>query len=162
KLDPDNRLFGRRDLRRLEGEAIRDSMLAVSGLLDRKMYGPGTLNEAMTRRSLYFFVKRSRLIPTMMVFDAPEPLVSIGARPTTTIAPQALHFMNNPQVRRYAAAFAKRLPAEDPVAGAYRLALGRSPSPDESELARKSLAQGLSHTDLCQAILSLNEFVYVD
>jgi hypothetical protein len=162
KVDPDNRLFWRRELRRIEGEAIRDSMLAISGLLDRTMYGPGTLDEGMTRRSLYFFVKRSRLIPMMMVFDAPEPLVSIGSRPTTTIAPQALLFMNSPHVRRYAAAFAKRLPAApgEAIREAYRLALGRLPSPQEEALARASLGKGLSMTDVCQALFSTNEFIY--
>jgi hypothetical protein len=160
KLDPDNRLFWRRELRRLEGEAIRDSMLWVSGLLDRTMYGPGTLDEGMTRRSIYFFVKRSRLIPMLTVFDAPEPLVSIGFRPTTTIAPQALLFMNSPHVRRYAAEFAKRLPADSPVREAYRLALGRLPSAEESALAAAALAKGLSRGDFCQALFSTNEFIY--
>jgi hypothetical protein len=162
RLDPDNRLFWRRGSRRLEGEAIRDSMLAVSGLLDRTMYGPGTLDEGMARRSVYFFVKRSRLIPMMMVFDAPEPLVSMGSRPTTTIAPQALLFMNSPHVRRYAAAFAKRLPAapEEAVREAYRLALGRLPSEAESALAAAALAKGMTAPDFCQALFSTNEFVY--
>ncbi len=160
KLDPDHRLFWRRELRRLEGEAIRDSMLAVSGVIDRTMYGPGTLDEGMARRSVYFSVKRSRLIPMMMVFDAPEPLVSIGSRPTTTIAPQALLFMNSPHVRRYAAAFAMRLPADGPVREAYRLALGRLPSTDEAALAAAALSKGLSMADLCQALFSTNEFIY--
>src|SRR5207237_1009269 len=124
------------------------------------MYGPGTLDEGMARRSVYFFVKRSRLIPMMMVFDAPEPLVSIGSRPTTTIAPQALLFMNSPHVRRYAAAFAKRLPADGTVREAYRLALGRLPSNEESAFASAALAKGLSTADLCQALFSTNEFIY--
>jgi hypothetical protein len=174
--DPDNRLWGRREVRRLEGEAIRDSMLAVGGLLDRRMFGPGTLDEAMNRRSVYFFVKRSRLIPMMMVFDAPEPLVSIGSRPATTIAPQALLFMNSPHVRRCALAFSKRLAAGAPVEEAYRLALGRGPTPEESSAARKFLARqeqsyrsggggdpgGLALADFCQALFCLNEFIYVD
>jgi len=78
KKDPDNRLLWRRDPHRLEAEAIRDALLEVGGLLDREMYGPGTLDENMSRRSIYFFIKRSKLIPMMMVFDAPEPLVSQG------------------------------------------------------------------------------------
>ncbi len=176
KADPDNRLWWRREVRRLEGEAIRDSMLAVSGLLDGRMFGPGTLDEAMTRRSVYFFVKRSKLIPAMMVFDAPEPLVSIGSRPATTVAPQALLFMNSPQVRRYAAAFAKRLPAGDPVDGAYRAALGRAPAAEESAAAAAFLAdqegsyrkagradaRERALADFCQTLFCLNEFVYVD
>ena len=64
--------------RRLEAEAIRDAMLAVSGRLDPTMYGPGTLDERQQRRSVYFTVKRSQLIPMMMLFDAPDALQGIG------------------------------------------------------------------------------------
>lgn len=167
--DPDNKLFWRRDPRRLEAEAVRDSLLDVGGLLDRRMYGPGTLDESMTRRSVYFFIKRSRLIPMMMVFDAPEPLVSQGGRPTTTIAPQALLFMNSPLVRKAAAGLAK----QGSVEKIYRRALGRSPSPKElaaaeaflsrqTESYRKDGKPDASMVDFAQALLCLNEFVYVD
>jgi uncharacterized protein DUF1553/uncharacterized protein DUF1549/cytochrome c len=167
--DPDNKLFWRRDPRRLEAEAVRDSLLDVGGLLDRKMYGPGTLDEAMTRRSIYFFIKRSRLIPMMMVFDAPEPLVSQGGRPTTTIAPQALLFMNSPLVRKSAAGLAKRGGVEQ----IYRRALGRSATPKElaaaadflsrqSESYKKDGKADASMVDFAQALLCLNEFVYVN
>ncbi len=86
----------RRAPQRLEGEAIRDSMLAVSGLLDETMFGRGTRDESSRRRSIYFNIKRSQLIGSMVAFDAPEPLVSQGSRPTTTVAPQALMLMNSP------------------------------------------------------------------
>ncbi|HLY08360.1 MAG TPA: DUF1549 and DUF1553 domain-containing protein, partial [Planctomycetota bacterium] len=172
KKDPDNRLLWRRDPHRLEAEAIRDSLLDVGGLLDRRMYGAGTLDEAMTRRSIYFFIKRSKLIPMMMVFDAPEPLASQGSRPTTTIAPQALLFMNSPLVRRCAAGLAK----ESDLTSLYRRALGRPPTERERERAHAFLsAQERSYreegkgdpalaarVDFCQALLCLNEFVYVD
>jgi hypothetical protein len=169
KLDPDNKLYWRRDPRRLEAEAVRDSLLEVGGLLDRKMYGAGTLDEEMRRRSIYFFIKRSKLIPMMMVFDAPEPLVSQGGRPTTTIAPQALLFMNSPVVRKAAAGLAK----EGGVEKIYRRALGRSPTPKERAAAREFLARqaesykkdgkpDTSLVDFSQALLCLNEFVYVD
>jgi hypothetical protein len=169
KRDPDNKLLWRRDPRRLEAEAVRDSLLEVGGLLDRRMYGPGTLDENMARRSIYFFIKRSRLIPMMMVFDAPEPLVSQGGRPTTTIAPQALLFMNSPLVRKAAAGLAK-LSGIDAI---YRRALGRSPTPKEltaatdfltrqSESYKREGKPDSSLVDFCQALLCLNEFVYVD
>jgi hypothetical protein len=169
KRDPDNKLLWRRDPRRVEAEAVRDSLLDVGGLLDRKMYGAGTLDESMTRRSIYFFVKRSRLIPMMMVFDAPEPLVSQGGRPTTTIAPQALLFMNSPLVRKAAAGLAK----QGSVEAITRRALGRSPTPKELSAAKSFVAAqaesykkdgkpDLSLVDFAQAILCLNEFVYVD
>jgi hypothetical protein len=180
KHDPDNKLYWRRDPRRLEAEAVRDSLLDVSGLLDRKMYGPGTLDEGMTRRSVYFFIKRSKLIPMMMVFDAPEPLVSQGGRPTTTIAPQALLFMNSPLVRKAAAGLAKAAPLrecpEGVAAYVYPRALGRPPTEAESrrvgnfltaqeksyEAAGNPDPRRAARIDLCQAILCLNEFVYVD
>src|ERR1051326_2784661 len=89
--------FVRRLPRRLEGEALRDSVLAVSGALDPKMYGPGTKDEKSLRRSIYFTVKRSELVGSMVVFDLPEPLGSQAVRPTTTVAPQALFLMHAPE-----------------------------------------------------------------
>ena len=99
---PRTRWLWRRTPQRLEAELIRDNMLAVSGTLDRTLYGPGTLDEGHTRRSIYFMIKRSKLVPMMQLFDQPEPLVSVGGRPSTTIAPQALAFLNSPHVRGYA------------------------------------------------------------
>jgi mono/diheme cytochrome c family protein len=180
--DRENRLFWRHPVRRLEGEVIRDSLLAVGGQLDERMYGPGTLDEGMKRRSIYFTVKRSKLIPMLVVFDAPEALSSIGERPTTTIAPQALYLMNNPHVREYAHGFAKRIaadaktPVADAVRRAYLTALGRQPTAVEIsdaeefirsqttsyETAKKADARTLALTDFCQTLLCLNEFVYVE
>src|SRR3954471_11630162 len=129
-VDWENTLLWRHPMMRLEAEAIRDSMLFVSGTMDDRMFGPGTLDESMKRRSIYFFVKRSKLIPLMTLFDAPEPLSSMGQRVSTTIAPQALALMNNPQVREWAKGFANRLkgkPMRDAVKTAYEMALGRQP-----------------------------------
>jgi Protein of unknown function (DUF1553) len=168
--------------RRLEAEAVRDSLLFVSGVLDTNMFGPGTLDEASRRRSIYFTVKRSQLIGAMQAFDAPEPLVSQGTRPSTTVAPQALLLMNSPHVRSWAGAFAKRCsssPTEslaDVVTRAYSLALNRVPTKREradattfieEQLARyrdenPAKARELAVTDFAQVILSLNEFIYVD
>ncbi len=168
-LDRENILFWRRTPQRLEAEAIRDSMLAVSGRLDLTQFGPGTLDQNMTRRSIYFFIKRSQLIPMMMLYDWPEHLVSIGQRPVTTIAPQALMFMNSPQGRDYATAFATRLPQDAPeqtVREAWRLAFGRTPSDAESAASVQFLQQqpdpDQAIVNLCQAILSMNEFVYLE
>jgi len=168
-IDRENVLLWRRAPQRLEAEAIRDSMLAVSGRLDLTQFGPGTLDQNMTRRSVYFFIKRSQLIPMMMLFDWPEHLVSIGQRPVTTIAPQALMFMNSPQGRDYAMAFAKRLPQDAPeriVREAWRLAFGRTPSEAESVASVEFLKQqpdpDQAIVNLCQTILSMNEFVYVE
>jgi hypothetical protein len=178
-VDPDDRLLWRRPLVRLEAEAIRDSMLSVSGLLDSTMYGPGTLDESMRRRSIYFFVKRSKIIPLMLLFDAPNSLSGMGARATTTVAPQALAMMNNPQVQVYARGLAARVKAasaDESIRMTYRLALCREPSEREAddgasflrEQSQQYRAAGSNDADLaalvdfCQAILSLNEFVYVE
>ena len=177
--DRENRNFWRYTARRLEGEAIRDAMLTVAGTLDRTMYGPGTLDTSMQRRSVYFMIKRSQLIPEMMLFDWPEHLVSIGQRATTTVAPQALLFLNGPQTRRHAESMAKRVRSDDrenSIAGAYRLAFGREPGARELDIAQRFLTrQSAIHSkngserpadvalaDFCQAMFSMNEFVYVD
>src|SRR5205085_5596436 len=133
-VDPDNQMLWRRPVKRLEAEAVRDAMLSVAGLLDTTMYGPGTLDPASRRRSVYFTVKRSNLIPMMVVFDAPEALTPIADRATTTIAPQALLLMNNPQVREYARALAKRAAGATPeasVRSAHEIGLGRAPTANE-------------------------------
>ncbi|HEX7446222.1 MAG TPA: DUF1553 domain-containing protein, partial [Pirellulales bacterium] len=179
KLDRENVFLWRRTPRRLEAEAIRDAMLAVSGQLDAAMYDPGTLDPNMHRRSVYFFIKRSQLIPMMMLFDWPEHLVSIGQRSSTTIAPQALMFMNSPQGRQYAEAFAARLDGlsdDQAVTEGYRRALGRAPGGQELSLAAEFLkhqaeahaargqadATRLARADFCQALMGMNEFVYIE
>src|SRR5262249_20245945 len=70
RLDRENKLFWHHPGQRLEAEVIRDSLLYVSGMLDETMLGPGTLDENSRRRSIYFTVKRSKLMPMMTVFDA--------------------------------------------------------------------------------------------
>jgi hypothetical protein len=181
-IDIENALFWRQERRRLEAEPIRDAMLAVSGLLDARMFGPGTLDERMRRRSLYFTVKRSKLIPMMSLFDAPDALVPIAVRSATTVAPQSLLLMNSPVVREWAAGFAARAmpkpgePPDEAVRRAYMLALSRQPTEDELARARDFLdRQAASHraaghgdglepalTDLCQVILGLNEFLFIE
>jgi hypothetical protein len=181
-VDPDNRLLWHRPRQRLEAEAIHDGMLAASGLLDEKMYGPGALDESSRRRSIYFTVKRSQLIPDMMLFDAPDALTALGQRANTIVAPQALAMLNNRQIQGYAAALAGRLLAgeavtpDDAIKRGYLIALARLP--DDVELADSidylkgatALYQGAGHknppqqamTDFCQVLLGLNEFIYID
>jgi mono/diheme cytochrome c family protein len=179
--DPGNELFMRRLPRRLEGEAIRDSMLAVSGRLDPTLYGPPVREEGGGRRSVYLRVKRSQLLNTMVSFDQPEPLASQGFRPTTTVAPQALILMNNQHVRACAQAFAERVgkhcgknaPARDLLQRAYAAAIGRPPSPDEIEAGSAFLeSQSAGATgpagvptealaDFCQVLFETNEFAYL-
>jgi mono/diheme cytochrome c family protein len=178
KIDRENLLFWRWTPRRLEAEPIHDTMLAVAGLLDLTMYGPGTLDPNMLRRAVYFQIKRSQLIPMMMLFDWPEHLVSIGQRSTTTTAPQALSFMNSELGRRSAGGLAARLPVYSPketIRAAYRIAYGRLPTDEETQLGIKFIERQstryrddgrddpdrLARIDLAQAIMSMSEFIYV-
>ena len=178
-IDPDNQTWWRRMPRRLEAEAIRDSMLSVSNTLDPRMYGPGSLDANMNRRSIYFFIKRSQLIPTMMLFDWPEHLVSIGRRSTTTIAPQALMFMNSPQGRRIAESLYEQvvaLESEDKLEQLFLRCYGRPPSEQEARISLQFLqkqteaysSEALNDTekrawiDLCQTLLGSSEFIYID
>jgi cytochrome c553 len=175
--DVSDGLFCRQAPRRLEGEIIRDALLSVSGELEPTMFGKGTLNEASKRRSIYFMIKRSKLIPMMVTFDLPEPLVSQGRRSVTTVAPQALLLMNSPRVRGYAKSFATRIAAtKDPVIAGYRFALARTPTDTERRRALAFLQQqaksyreageadprGLALVDFCQTLFGLSEFIYVD
>jgi hypothetical protein len=174
RVDPDNKLVWRQPVRRLQAEVIRDSILAVSGRLNATMYGPGTLSEENRRRSVYFTLKRSKLIPSLVVFDGPDGTTGIGERPSTTVAPQALHLMNNPNVRAAAYSLAKRALGDgngsdaDVVARAYRLSLCREPTKDEQNEASDFLkghtgaARETALADLCQVLFCLNEFLYVE
>jgi hypothetical protein len=174
KVDPDNKLVWRQPVRRLQAEVIRDSILAVGGRLNTLMYGPGTLSEESPRRSIYFTMKRSKLIPSLVVFDAPDGTTGVGDRPSTTVAPQALYLMNNPHVRAAAYGLAKRasndgkLSDTDSVAQAYKIALCRAPTKEELDDALAFLkphtgaARETAMADLCQVLFCLNEFLYVE
>ena len=181
-IDRENKFFWHRPRRRLEAEAIRDAVLAVSGQLDDRLYGPGTLSETHRRRSLYFTVKRSQLVPSMTVFDAPDGTTPVAERPQTTIAPQALLLMNNPQVRDASRQFAMQLQPiamkslEDAIKLGYLTTVSRNPSPEEltntADFLRQQAASysatdpsaGLSRSliDFCQVLFCLNEFIYTE
>ena len=169
-VDPDNALFVRFVPRRLEAEALRDSLLAISGRLDPAMYGAGTKDENSRRRSIYFTVKRSELMGSMVAFDQPEPLVSQGQRPVTTVAPQALLLMNSAQARSWSEGLAERLQREAgtdaaaQIERAYLLTTGRPPQPDERDRCMAFLKAGgpSALPDLCQVVLSLNRTAYVE
>ena len=177
--DPDNLLLWRHKKQRLEGEIIRDAILAVTGALDRTMFGAGTLDAGMKRRAIYFQLKRSQLPPMLGTFDAPDTLNSLGLRSQTTVAPQALFLMNNTLIRASAGEWAKTLaalPAAEAVKTAYLRALGRAPADAELAVAVEFLrtqaasyqaskpaeAAHLALADFCQAVVSMNEFVYVE
>jgi Protein of unknown function (DUF1553) len=155
QVDPENRLLWRMNRRRLEAEAIRDSILAVAGNLDRTMGGsllqppgrggpPGTMAPAARddspRRSLYLPVIRSGVSQTLQVFDFGDPAVPNSRRAVTTVAPQALYLLNSPFVLREASLFAARLlaaPGDDGARArqAYLLAYGRPAADPEAAAA---------------------------
>ena len=186
-VDPDNRLIWRRPRRRLDAEAIRDSLLSVSGLLDTRMYGPGTLDNNQRRRGIYFTVKRSQLVPMLQIFDCPDALQGVPDRPATTVAPQALFLLNGPLVREAAGGLSRRAAElagmgvsgtdlSPRIQAAYELTLGRAATSQELQEAKEFLAQQAASyqsltpaeqqqaawRDFCQVLLCLNEFVYVE
>ena len=178
--DRENLLLWRKPARRLEAEVMRDSLLAVSGVLDRKAFGPGSLNGKDSRRSVYLTVKRSKLIPLLQLFDAPDAMQSVGKREVSTVAPQSLALMNSPFVSELAGKLAvrarkdpKKTSFEKGLKNAYQIAYARLPDEFEIELwqdfasRKKELMKGddgsvAAFRDVCHALICSNEFAYVD
>jgi hypothetical protein len=169
--DPEDRLLWRSPRRRLEAEAVRDAMLACSGMLEFKPYGrpvvpplgkdeltglfaakekwPVTPDPAEhSRRSVYLLVRRTFAYPLLAAFDPPEMMTSCPRRLETIVPTQALALLNSPVARQQAAAFARRLAGEsdgDPsraAARAWLLAFGRPITETE---ARRAIAFLRSH-----------------
>ena len=189
EADPRNRLLSRHQRRRLDAEAIRDTLLSVSGALDATLGGRAGADDTSPRRSLYLDVKRSRPSPFLRAFDTPDRVTGVGTRPITTTAPQSLLLMNSPAVRAWAERFAARTVAEPfhfgtpppdaadaPIHTAYARALGRSPTAEELADARGFLeaqaaryradgrdnAAALALADFCQVLLGLNETLHLE
>jgi hypothetical protein len=182
--DPENRLLWRGNRRRLEAEALRDAILAVSGRLDRAVGGPtvprGTASEYGyrfddTRRSVYTPVFRNRLLELFEAFDFADPNLVVGRRNVSTVATQALYLMNSPFVMeqaRHAARALLAVPDLDDggrVDRAYRLALGRAPTARERELALTFVAGEASPQQrpaawerFYQALFACIDFRYVN
>jgi hypothetical protein len=178
EADPDNRLLGRIEPRRLEAEAIRDAMLAAAGTLDRTSCGPATHDQSLPRRSLYVQTARWDRSTFATLFDAANPDAVVERRDVSTVAPQALFLLNNPLVERLADDLAARLardvPDTDSVAVgdtvarrtrlAWRLLLGRDPTEAEFDLAVGIVAGrgDEAWVDLAHVLLWSNGVVYVD
>lgn len=108
QLDPDNRLLSHAHVRRLEAEAIRDSLLAASGQLNRDLFGP-PVDGNSTRRSVYVRVIRNSLDPFLRAFDFPEPFSTVGQRDVTNVPAQALTLMNDERVASLASSWGTRV-----------------------------------------------------
>jgi len=164
EIDPQNLLFHLKPTLRLQGEAIRDAMLMLSGRLDLQHYGP-SIPVHMTafmqgrgkpkksgpldgngRRSIYISLRRNFLSPMMLAFDAPQPTEPMGRRTVSNGPAQALILMNDPFVIEQAQGFAKRILAsaeeiEQAIYQLYEEALSRSPRAEETAAAKQFLAQ---------------------
>ena len=155
-IDPDNVALHRRNVRRLEAEAIRDTLLAVSGRLERTMFGPSVpphLVPSMQgrgrpersgpldgdgRRTIYLNVRRNFLNPMLLAFDLPVPFSTMGRRNVSNVPAQALTLLNDPLVSHLSRLWARRLLFEEcsPTASAriqrlFLTALGRPPTDQE-------------------------------
>lgn len=109
--DPDNQWWSHAMVRRLEAEAIRDSLLAVSGQLNRDLYG-APVDGGSVRRSVYVRVQRNALDPFLRAFDFPEPFTAVGRRDVTNVPAQSLTLMNDERVGALATAWATRALSE--------------------------------------------------
>jgi hypothetical protein len=163
RLDPDNLLFSRMNRRRLEGEVVRDSLLAISDRLQMKLGGPGAAKrDAPSRRSVYLFARRNLRNPFLEAFDLPDSNLSCPKRECSTTASQALALLNDSDVAEAAKALAAKLSNEsDPVAVAYRLVLSRPATEMELQAAREFLNDS-PLSEFCRALFNVNEFVYLD
>jgi len=145
--DPDNRMWSHARLNRLEAEAIRDSLLSVSGSLDLTPFGPPVSGD-VPRRSIYVGVRRNSLDPFLRVFDFPEPFSATGRRDSTNVPAQSLTIMNDPQVVSAARSWSKKLLADKAlqtdhqrVDHLFQTALGRAAIASEASQTLKFLEQ---------------------
>lgn len=191
RADPENVLLHRAPVRRLQGEIIRDAMLALSGRLDRKMFGksvPIHLNalqggrgrprsgplDGAGRRSIYLSVRRNFLSSMFLAFDYPIPFSSRGRRDVTNVPAQALVLMNNPFIVQQAGLWAEQVLADASddrtrVERLYAAAFARPPTAAESAAALQFVARQresydedrAAWADLCHALCNVKEFIYL-
>ncbi len=191
KEDPLNRMVYRQNVRRLSAEAIRDSLLSVSGSLDESRYGEpvavhltpfmqgrgrpkksGPLDGA-NRRSIYQGVRRNFLSSFMLSFDCPAPNTPMGRRNSTNVPTQALILMNDPLVHQLASRFRQRIFKEagptldERLEYAFLQALSRSPSEEEKAAFSEFINQHPdgeleAWSDAAHAIFNLKEFIFIE
>ena len=164
KVDPANLLLHRQRIRRMQGEAIRDAILAVSGRLDRKQFGPSVpvfVTSFMTgrgrprggpldgagRRSIYISIRRNFLSPMMLAFDTPIPFNPVGRRNVSNVPSQALILMNDPFVVDQSKVWARAIiksglkSVDERIHVMYLAAFSKRPSDRELERALEFLGQ---------------------
>ncbi|MSU37170.1 MAG: DUF1553 domain-containing protein [Pedosphaera sp.] len=191
-LDPDNTYLSRMPMHRLEGEALWDSCVAVAGCLDEHRFGPpipvqtrsdGLVTPgrsgAVWRRSIYGDQLRKEIPTILEVFDLPPMNPHCLVRNESTVAPQALHMLNDSVVRELSLEFARRVQREAgdtsqrQIEGAFLLAFSRPPTRTETAMAMKTMREltnplgdgntpEAALTALCHALINSAEFLYVD
>lgn len=185
KVDANSEYLWRYPPRRLEAEAIRDTMLYTTGLLDMKMHGPGfrlyeyTIDNVATyypldkigsdtyRRAVYHQTPRSVRVDLMTEYDMPDCSLSKPKRDVTVSPLQALTLQNHSFAMDLAHGFVKRLKHEVgeneglQIKRAYQLLLSRDPNPKEMSLSQK-LVETHGLLVFCRALLNSNEVIYVD
>jgi len=197
KLDPDNRLWSRMPLVRLDAEALRDSLLLVSNSLVVRPFGPpdpveahpdglvtvGKHDSGGWRRSTYVAQYRKQIPTLLEAFDLPLMNPNCIERPTSIVAPQALHLLNDATIRELAQRFAERVRGEAgddrqrQIERVYLVALGRRPNAEELQLGLETMerlaaewrkqeaeaeAAKRAVASYCHAILNSAEFMYID
>jgi hypothetical protein len=183
RIDANNRFLWRMNRRRLEAEAVRDSVLMVAGKLDRTMYGPSfqdflvdkpehsphyeyhlaNLDDPkLHRRAVYRFIVRSQQQPFMTTLDCADPSMQVDRRNESNSALQALAMLNNDLMILMAKHFATRLEHDGgTVEQAYYQCMARKPSDEEKEeLSAYVHKHGM--TNLCRVLFNLNGFAFVD
>ncbi len=191
EVDPDNRLYWRHSVRRLDAESLRDAILATSGQLDRSPPSrspvadegnPGGKNGGERKFASFEFAHRSVYLPMvrnaepemLVTFDLPDTELVVGDRSVTTVPAQSLFLLNSRWIGEHSAAFAARvLAAQDLDTSSrlqlvYRLALARPGTPAEIKQLADYLAAAGGETNkepwqrVCQAVLASSEFRYVE
>ena len=184
--DPQNMLYHRANLKRLEGEAIRDAILSISGRLDKTLHGPSIpvhLTAFMQgrgrpkasgpidgdgRRSIYISVRRNFLSPLMLAFDTPSPASTVGSRNVSNVPAQALILMNDPFVVEQSHAWAKRvlslkdLAPEERIERMYLEAFAREPTPAEAGAAIGFVRSQSQEYGIAADATSMDERVWAD
>jgi hypothetical protein len=174
--DPNNIYIQRMAVRRLQAEGVRDTLLAVSGRLDSKLYGPSLRGDGGNRRSVYIQLRRRYMPEFLMTFDLPNSTEPFGRRNITAGPAQSLAMMNGPEFWRAAEEWAKRISASGDTSFAGRMnllhlqAFGRAATARELEWGRSLLLDygvdessvGRDHwKQICHTMLNRKELIYV-
>jgi len=198
KADPENIWLSRMPLRRLDAEMLRDALLSVSERLRRTPYGPADPVEARSdglvisqptqgswRRSIYVIQRRTQPLTILGTFDRPQMNPNCVERVNSTVAPQALHLLNNKMIHDLSVAFAERVKKaagndrQAQIQQAYLIALSRSPSQAELDLSlrylnkltaqwkqeqpeKTSQAAQRALENFCHAVINMAAFIYID